>query len=1079
MGARGRPKRKKSKIDKVAMKRRKLTAKAQVNPFSRYVTPQKSRVLGKKQRINIIDLAQSRTRAIEKRKQSLLKEFEHKLKAKTNIFRDNRYGENFRGKGGRTLTKEEKNLFRFQKERVRGFKRRRFSLNEPGEDMTLTHYGKSLDQTLGDDKGWEPSLDDERGEERFDGQAFADLLLTVKPGESWHEFRKRTNLPDENDARSGKEILRDQILFTRFQRHRAQVQAKDMRLNLEDLNERFTAIKGLLGPLTGAKNTDFEDDQDYINMANEFHNSVRKRATNRTPTAAEIVYTEKKRLEELEANRNDRMFGKVVVEKQSEDPVETPTIIKDGVVLVPQKKAKKKETSKRRLPARLRIKEKKGQRVDLTNIGYVLPVPQDVEEYMELLQGQKTEDQLEIIQRIRKCNSVHLNHLENLSKMQRFYTILNQHFRILCEEMMVIKSREQRKELWENIDVSSRAMFALSQDLPKLAIGTARTRLLSMMESELSSENVKRGMPLFDVLGYMKLLTNIFPTSDYMHVVITPLLLLIEKCLMETTISGGRDVSAGLFLCGLSLHSFRVSKRYMPGVMVFLNGLLQLGGLSNEELKARGSLLLLDAEGYRSTFRAGSNIWRDLQFFSLTEIKSSGQSSSMKTSGTDEVSLIKTSVADESSSMETSDAETKTSEADRDSSIKTSEGNKASSIEKLGTTDEASSMNTSEVDEASSMKSLEGDENSSITNSNPNNVPSPKTSEADEASSIKTADVGEASSMDNFLIDESSNEDSDEESTDHLDGDEVLRVPHGNIPNGLGKPKPDSSSEWSSSEEEEEKPEKKDREVKNIKDKAITQAGKDEDEETSSESEDQDNSKVGKDEGKETEADKEEKTKEDQDKETAAEAEARERNLIGVKELCLPNWDPHFATTEFALKSLRTAITLVAKAAELWVDLEAFREAFQPFLNRISQLKQAKDAPANIQDLCAVAEMKIKKGFERWKERKTLSMNLRPKVVPSLEPDFSMDFNPEHMDPDKQRRAKRVAKIRAKNDKRSRMRELRKDTAFLQREKLRLEDERREDRAIKQKQIWNDLYNQARDSNIFDKIKAKGKKLKG
>merc|ERR1719419_1683846 len=218
-------------------------------------------------------------------------------------------------------------------------------------------------------------------------------------------------------------------------------------------------------------------------------------------------------------------------------------------------------------------------------------------------------------------------------------------------------------------------MFALSQDLPKIAVGTARTRLLSMMESELSLKNAKKGMPLFDVLGYMKLLTNIFPTSAYTHVVTTPLLLLIENCLMETKITGGRDVSAGLFLCGLSLHSLRESKRYMPGVMVFLSALLHLGGLSDEELKARGSQLLLDAEGYRSTFRVGSNIWRNLHFLSFSE-NNSDQASSIDDSRTGEVSPMNTSEGNESTTKKTSDAGTKISDAELDSTMQTSEETK-------------------------------------------------------------------------------------------------------------------------------------------------------------------------------------------------------------------------------------------------------------------------------------------------------------------------------------------------------------------------------------------------------------------
>merc|ERR550534_728336 len=114
----------------------------------------------------------------------------------------------------------------------------------------------------------------------------------------------------------------------------------------------------------------------------------------------------------------------------------------------------------------------------------------------------------------------------------------------------------------------------------------------------------------------------------------------------------------------------------MPGVMVFLSALLELGGLSNEELKASGSLLLLDAGGYRSTFRAGSNVWRNLQFFRSTE-NNSDQTSLMEASRTDEVSS-RNSDGNESNSEKTSDVETKTSDTNFDSSMKTTGDTKES-----------------------------------------------------------------------------------------------------------------------------------------------------------------------------------------------------------------------------------------------------------------------------------------------------------------------------------------------------------------------------------------------------------------
>ena len=81
---------------------------------------------------------QARSRAIQKRKETLLQE--HKIKHKSNIFIDKRIGEK-----DAELSAEDKMIARFTAERMKnsGKKKNIFNL---GEEENLTHFGQSISE---------------------------------------------------------------------------------------------------------------------------------------------------------------------------------------------------------------------------------------------------------------------------------------------------------------------------------------------------------------------------------------------------------------------------------------------------------------------------------------------------------------------------------------------------------------------------------------------------------------------------------------------------------------------------------------------------------------------------------------------------------------------------------------------------------------------------------------------------------------------------------------------------------------------------------------------------------------------
>ncbi|KAL6893492.1 hypothetical protein ACP4OV_007590 [Aristida adscensionis] len=133
---------------KVAMKARGAAAAERSNPFEAIWSRRKFDVLGKKRKGEERRVALSRSEAIRKRENTLLKEFEES--AKSSVFHD-------------TLPEFDKAILRQQRERLAKLKREsKYNLSDD-EDEINVHHGHTLSEN--DDFDEEVPLDDESDEE--------------------------------------------------------------------------------------------------------------------------------------------------------------------------------------------------------------------------------------------------------------------------------------------------------------------------------------------------------------------------------------------------------------------------------------------------------------------------------------------------------------------------------------------------------------------------------------------------------------------------------------------------------------------------------------------------------------------------------------------------------------------------------------------------------------------------------------------------------------------------------------------------------------------------------------------------
>ncbi|XP_006651582.1 nucleolar protein 14 [Oryza brachyantha] len=206
------------------------------------------------------------------------------------------------------------------------------------------------------------------------------------------------------------------------------------------------------------------------------------------------------------------------------------------------------------------------------NLPFVIEAPSNLKDLCFLLDGRSETEIVEIISRIRTCNSIRLA-AENRKKMQVFYGVLLQYFAVLATQSPV---------RFKLIDTLVKPLIEMSGETPYFAAICARQRLIHTRTHLCEDIKVpgKSCWPSLKTSLLLRLWSLIFPCSDFRHVVATPMLLLMCEYLMRCPIQSGRDAAVGSFLCSMVLVATKESKKFCPEAIVFLQSLLvtSLGG---------------------------------------------------------------------------------------------------------------------------------------------------------------------------------------------------------------------------------------------------------------------------------------------------------------------------------------------------------------------------------------------------------------------------------------------------------------------------------------------------------------------
>ncbi|XP_010415534.1 PREDICTED: nucleolar protein 14-like isoform X4 [Camelina sativa] len=277
--------------DAVAMKAK---PKKVVNPFESITSRQKFEILGKKRKGEERRISVSRTLAVDKRKNTLEKEYERSLKA--SVFLDKRIGEQ-----NDELGEFDKGIIRSQRERqLKLAKKSMYNLSDGEEDIYEDGAlgGSSVRDDFDSGLLFDEDLEDD-DLEASESKRMKHLNRNKQVDASGEEVRHK----------SKKEVMEEIIMKSKLGRMEKAKQKEEKEKLMDELDKNFESLVNSQAMESLTKPFDVEEEKGnpYVNILNVMAMEIRARPSERTKTPEEIAQKEREKLEALEEERKKRM----------------------------------------------------------------------------------------------------------------------------------------------------------------------------------------------------------------------------------------------------------------------------------------------------------------------------------------------------------------------------------------------------------------------------------------------------------------------------------------------------------------------------------------------------------------------------------------------------------------------------------------------------------------------------------------------------------------------------------------------------------------------------------------------------
>nr|XP_034188024.1 nucleolar protein 14 homolog [Osmia lignaria]XP_034188025.1 nucleolar protein 14 homolog [Osmia lignaria] len=297
-------------------------------------------------------------------------------------------------------------------------------------------------------------------------------------------------------------------------------------------------------------------------------NGIVKKETD-TENSVESELDENSNVEKFESSEEDNLSDLKESESSSEDETDTEITSKEKLTLKSENDTKILKLNDQTREQEIRddlLKRKEIMENARKELPYTYKIPESFEELQELLHNRNPDYQSLIVDRIIKCNHWSLDN-KNKEKLSNLFLLLLQHLNDCAVEDDV----ESVIKCFQIIDRLSPFLYDLAHVDPQ---NTKNVMQAIIKEKHEEFEKNKKRYPSLDTLIFFKLVSLIFPTSDYRHPVTTPCLIFMSQILFRCRIKNKVDVSKGLFICTLILEYTVLSKRFAPSVINFLRGVI-------------------------------------------------------------------------------------------------------------------------------------------------------------------------------------------------------------------------------------------------------------------------------------------------------------------------------------------------------------------------------------------------------------------------------------------------------------------------------------------------------------------------
>ncbi|XP_076293814.1 nucleolar protein 14 homolog l(3)07882 [Lasioglossum baleicum] len=356
----------------------------------------------------------------------------------------------------------------------------------------------------------------------------------------------------------------------------------------QENNESNVATNSILKKTKKADNSTENATEEYSNAETEDTIEKKKGAKDSTKneseeasdiehSAAESSEDDLSDLKESESSSEDETVeckksvsfaktnDKVSKQKENSDPTKIKSILKSKTdKSVPEMENKDRQKEIRDdLLKRKEIMEKARR-----ELPYIFKVPESYEELQKLLANRNAEYQSVIIDRVIKCNHWTLDG-KNKEKLADLFLYLLQHINDCAVE-------DDSESIVNCFNVFDR-LCPFLYDLAHMDPLHAKTSIQEIIKEKhgIFEKNKKR-YPDLDIFVFFKLVSLIFPTSDFRHSVVTPCLIFMSQILFRCRVKSKVDIAKGLFICTLILEYTVLSKRFAPSVINFLRGVIYL-----------------------------------------------------------------------------------------------------------------------------------------------------------------------------------------------------------------------------------------------------------------------------------------------------------------------------------------------------------------------------------------------------------------------------------------------------------------------------------------------------------------------